>query len=171
MKNLIPAVAVSTAIGFVVGGMEASTPPAEPAANPAPPLPVPGVYLVTETAATDIFEPYDWSLSDCGPRCLHVLSHSPGAPGASWDMDLPWVASADDNQGAWVGEHTNPGMVCDVDTPEQHQTGPVKMKYIIRPDLTGFVNMGFSHDNPSCAGDTEPRSRNLVLRRAPMVWS
>lgn len=171
MKNVVAAVVVSTAIGFVVGGMQASGPPAEPTATPAPPLPDPGVYLVTETAASEHFEPYDWSLSECGPRCLHVLSHSPGAAGASWDMDMPWISAADHDRGAWVGEHTNPGMVCDAGTPQQYQTGPVKMKYIIRVDLTGFVNMGFSQDNPSCTGETEPRSRNLVLRRAPMVWS
>lgn len=165
MKNLIVAVAVSTAIGFALGGMKASGPAPVVAA---PPIPTPGVYDVTESTATSAWAPYAWTLSDCGKECLHVLSHSSDT---QWELDLAWSATADGNRGAWVGERTNPGMACLVGTPQAYQTGPFAMKYIIRPDLTGFVNMKFSQDNPSCSGETDMRSRELALRRAPAVWS
>ncbi|MHC9297174.1 hypothetical protein ACRCUN_32330 [Mycobacterium sp. LTG2003] len=165
MKNVIVAVTGSMAIGFALGGIKASGPAAE---VPAPPVPVPGLYSVTESAADHAWDPYDWTLTECGPECLHVLSHSSDA---GWQLDLSWSPTADANRGAWVGERTNPGMACRVGTPEEFHTGPFTTKYFIRPDLTGFVNMGFSQDNPSCSGDTETRSRSLMLQRAPSIWS
>ncbi|MGV9802793.1 hypothetical protein ACWDTP_32550 [Mycobacterium sp. NPDC003449] len=165
MRNLAVAVAGSAAVGFAIGAIRADAPPAVAAA---PPAPVPGVYAVTETAQQLSWAPYEWTLSDCGPECLHVLSHSSDN---NWQLDLAWSPAADGRRGAWVGERTNPGMGCQLGTAREHQTGPFTMKYIIRPDLTGFINMGFSQNNPSCAGETDARSRQLALRRAPSRWS
>lgn len=168
MKDLIALVAVSLAIGFAIGGLKASGPPAAAPELPAPPLPTPGVYTVTEKSATNTWEPYDWTLSDCGPRCLRVLA--PVSEGG-WQMDLVWNAAADRHQGAWVGERVNPGLRCGGGTPGEYTTGPVSLKYVIRADLTGFVNMKFSKENPSCSGETVMRGRELALQRAKSVWS
>lgn len=165
MKNVIVAVTGSMLIGFALGGIKASGPAADVAP---PPVPVPGVYSVTESAANHAWDPYDWTLTECGPECIHVFSDSAGN---GWQLDLSWSPSADGYRGAWVGERTNPGMSCQAGTPEEFHTGPFTTKYFIRPDLTGFVNMVFSQENPSCAGDTDTRSRTLMLRRAPSIWS
>lgn len=168
MKDAIVLVAVSLAIGFALGGLKASGPPVAAPEPPAPPLPTPGIYTVTEKSTSDAWEPYDWTLSDCGPTCLRVLA--PASEGG-WQMDLAWNPAADRHTGAWVGERTNPGIRCQIGTPDEYQTGPVPLKYVIRADLTGFVNMKFSPDNPSCSGDTVMRGRELTLERAKSVWS
>lgn len=165
MKDAIVLVAVSLAIGFALGGLQSSGPPAAAPALPAPPLPRPGVYTVTETSGDRAPEPYNWTLSDCGPRCLRVVS--PESEGA-WQMDLQWDPAADRHKGAWVGEHINPGVRCPADGSK---TGPVPLKYVIRADLTGFVNLKFSEQSPSCWGETVMLGRRLALRRATAVWS
>ena len=83
-------------------------------------------------------------------------------------MDLPWDPAADRHKGAWVGEHINPGVRCPADGSK---TGPVPLKYVIRADLTGFVNLKFSEQSPSCWGETVMLGRRLALRRATAVWS
>ncbi|MUL83782.1 MULTISPECIES: hypothetical protein [unclassified Mycolicibacterium] len=168
MKDVIALVAVSLAIGFAIGGLKASGPPAAAPEPLAPPLPVPGVYTVTESSADSSPQPYDWMLSDCGPQCLRVLS--PASEG-SWQMDLSWNSAADRHRGAWVGERVRPGMRCWVGAPDAYTTGPVPLKYVIRADLTGFVNMKFSQENPSCSGETAMRGRELTLQRAKSVRS
>ncbi|MGV0744531.1 hypothetical protein [Mycolicibacterium sp. XJ870] len=168
MKDLVVGVATAMIIGFVIGGIKASGPHFPAPAVPAPPLPQPGAYTVIESTPESTWPPYDWTLSDCGPECVHVLSQSSDN---RWQLELSWSSTADANRGAWVGERTNPGMSCKLGAPEEYRTGPFTMKYIIRPDLTGFINMKFSQDNPSCSGDTDMRSRELTLRKAPTVWS
>ncbi|MCW1821463.1 hypothetical protein A5731_04515 [Mycolicibacterium conceptionense] len=167
MKDAIVLVAVSLAIGFALGGLQASAPPAPVPEPPAPPLPRPGVYTVTETSGDATPQPYDWMLSGCGPRCLRV--HSPATEGA-WQLDLAWDSGADRHKGAWVGERVSPGMQCKAGALAE-KTGPVAFKYVIRRDLTGFVNMKFSEDNPSCWGETVMRGQELTLKRAKPVWS
>lgn len=167
MKDAIVLVAVSLAIGFALGGLRSSAPPAASPELPAPPLPRPGVYTVTETSGDAAPEPYDWTLSSCGPRCLRV--QSPAREG-EWQLDLAWDSAADRHQGAWVGERVNPGMQCEPGGLAP-KTGPVPFKYVIRRDLTGFVNMKFSEDSPSCWGDTAMRGQQLALKRAKPVWS
>ncbi|MGW4098196.1 hypothetical protein [Mycobacterium sp. NPDC004974] len=167
MKDAIVLVAVSLAIGFALGGLRSSGPPVAAPELPAPPLPRPGVYTVTETSGHPAPEPYDWTLSGCGPQCLRV--HSP-APEGAWQLDLAWDSAADRHKGAWVGERVNPGMQCRPGSP-QLKTGPVPFKYVIRADLTGFVNMKFSRESPSCWGDTAMRGQELALKRAKAVWS
>lgn len=167
MKDAIVLVAVSLAIGFALGGLQASGPPAAAPQLPAPPLPRPGVYTVTETSGHPAPKPYDWILSGCGPECLRV--HSPTPEGA-WQLDLSWDSAADRHKGAWVGERVHSGMRCRAGGI-QDTTGPVPFKYVIRPDLTGFVNMKFSRDSPSCWGDTAVRGQELALKRAKPVWS
>jgi hypothetical protein len=167
LKDAIVLVAVSLAIGFALGGLQSSGPPAAAPEPPAPPLPRPGVYIVTEVAGNAAPHPYDWTLTGCGPRCLRV--HSPTPEGA-WQLDLSWDATADRHKGAWVGERVNPGMQCKPGSPQQ-KTGPVAFKYVVRRDLTGFVNMKFSRDSPSCSGDTAMRGQRLELKRAKPVWS
>ncbi|OCB14806.1 hypothetical protein A5717_01695 [Mycolicibacterium porcinum] len=167
MKDAIVLIAVSLAIGFALGGLTSSGPPAAAPEPPAPPLPRPGVYTVTEPSSDTAPEPYDWTLSGCGTRCLRV--HSPASDG-EWQLDLSWDADADRQKGAWVGERVNPGMRCKAGALAQ-KTGPVPFKYVIRPDLTGFVNMKFSEENPSCWGETVMRGQKLTLKRAKPVWS
>ncbi|MED5812916.1 hypothetical protein VST63_11145 [Mycolicibacterium sp. 050232] len=167
MKDAIVLVAVSLAIGFALGGLRSSGPPAAPPELPAPPLPRPGVYSVTETSGGSAPQPYDWTLSDCGPQCLRVYYP---APEGSWRLDLAWDSAADRHKGAWVGERVHPGIQCEVGSL-QAKTGPVPFKYVIRPDLTGFVNMKFSQERPSCWGDTAMRGQELSLKRAKPVWS
>ncbi|MGA5544356.1 hypothetical protein ACPCIR_21065 [Mycobacterium sp. NPDC051198] len=167
MKELIAPVAASLAIGFAIGGLQSSGPPAAAPQAPVPPLPRPGLYTVTETSADRAPEPYNWTLSGCGPQCLHVLSP---APEGTWQLDLAWDPAADRHNGAWVGERVNPGMQCRPGSPE-YKTGPIPFKYVIRADLTGFVNMKFSRDSPSCRGDTAMRGQQLALQRAKAVWS
>ncbi|KHO23728.1 hypothetical protein QQ44_16065 [Mycolicibacterium setense] len=167
MKDAIVLVAVSLAIGFALGGLQASGPPAAAPQPPAPPLPRPGVYTVTETSGHPAPKPYDWMLSNCGPQCLRVDSP---APEGAWQLDLSWDSAADRHKGAWVGERVNPGMQCRAGSI-QDRTGPVPFKYVIRRDLTGFVNMKFSEESPSCWGDTAMRGQELALKRAKAVWS
>ncbi|MCA4722162.1 hypothetical protein [Mycolicibacterium fortuitum] len=167
MKELIAPAAASLAIGFAIGGLQSSGPPAPAPELPAPRLPRPGVYTVTETSGDAAPEPYDWTLSGCGPQCLRV--HSPEPEGA-WQLDLSWDSAADRRKGAWVGERINPGMPCQAGALAQ-RTGPVPFKYVIRADLTGFVNMKFSAESPSCWGETVMRGQELTLKRAKPVWS
>ncbi|OMB93868.1 hypothetical protein A5733_15500 [Mycobacterium sp. NS-7484] len=167
MKDAIVLVAVSLAIGFALGGLRSSGPPVAPPELPAPPLPRAGVYTVTETSSETAPEPYDWTLSGCGSRCLRVLSTDVDG---SWQLDLLWDTAADRHKGAWVGERINPGMQCEAGSL-QTTTGPVPYKYVIRADLTGFVNMKFSPESPSCSGDTVMRGQELTLTRAKVVWS
>ncbi|MDH6194982.1 hypothetical protein M2272_001611 [Mycobacterium frederiksbergense] len=168
MKDLIVLVVVSLAIGFTIGGLKASGPPAAAPELPAPPLPRPGVYTVAEKSTDSAPKSDDWILTECGPQCLRVRSTTSDN---EWQMDLPWNSTADRHRGAWVGERVNPGMRCQDGTPDGHQTGPVPLKYVIRADLTGFVNMKFSPENPSCSGETAMRGREFALRRAKAVWS
>jgi hypothetical protein len=168
LKDLIALVAVSLAIGFAIGGLKASGPPVAAPEPPAPPVPPPGVYVVSEKSVGRPSEPYDWILSDCGPQCLRVLA--PVSEGA-WQMDLAWDSAADRHRGAWVGERVNPAMRCWVGAPDEYKTGPVPSKYVIRADLTGFVNMKFSQENPSCSGETAMRGREFTLQRAKSVRS
>lgn len=167
MKDAIVLVAVSLAIGFALGGLQSSGPPAAPPELPVPPLPKPGIYAVTETSGDAAPQPYDWTLSNCGPQCLRVYSP---APEGTWQLDLAWDSAADRHQGAWVGERVHPGIQCEVGSL-QAKTDPVPFKYVIRPDLTGFVNMKFSQEHPSCWGDTAMRGQELALKRAKPVWS
>lgn len=167
MKDAIVLVAVSLAIGFALGGLQSSGPPAAAPEPPVPPLPRPGVYTVTETSGNAAPHPYDWTLTGCGPECLRV--HSP-APEGDWQLDLSWDAAADRHKGAWVGERVNPGVQCRPGS-SQPKTGPVAFKYVIRRDLTGFVNMKFSRESPSCWGETVMRGQELALKRAKPVWS
>lgn len=167
MKVLIAPVAASLAIGFAVGGLQSSAPPAAVPEPPAPPLPRAGLYTVTETSAQRAPDPYNWTLSECGPQCLRVLSPSPEG---TWQLDLAWDPGADRHKGAWVGERVNPGMTCRPGGSAL-KTGPVPFKYVIRPDLTGFVNMKFSRESPSCWGETAIRGQQLALTRAKAVWS
>ncbi|OMC39838.1 hypothetical protein A5740_25755 [Mycobacterium sp. GA-1841] len=168
MKDLIALVAVSSAIGFALGGLKSSAPPVEAPEIPAPPLPRAGVYTVTETASGTAVAPDEWTLSGCGSRCLRVLSTDVDG---SWQLDLSWTPSADRHHGAWVGERLSPGEHCFVGAPDEYTTDPVPFKYVIRPDLTGFVNMKFTRDNPSCRGETGMRGQQLALTRAKAVWS
>ncbi|MGV0814568.1 hypothetical protein ABQF34_21595 [Mycolicibacterium boenickei] len=168
MKDLIALVAVSAAIGFAIGGLKASGPPAAAPELPAPPLPRPGVYTVTETSTDSAREPSDWILSDCGPQCLHVVSSTSDS---EWEMDLSWNPAADRHKGAWVGERVSPGVRCWAGAPDEYTTGPIPSKYVIRADLTGFVNMNFSQENPSCRGETAMRGHEFALQRAKSVWS
>lgn len=165
MKDLIVLVAVSVTIGFALGGLKASAPPSAAPEPTAPPLPRPGLYLVTEQTGPDMAEP-DWILSGCGPRCLRAR-----AAAGTWQMDLSWNAAADRHRGAWVGERIDPGMRCWAGAPDEYQRGPVPLKYVVRADLTGFVNMKFTRENPSCRGETEMRGREFTLQRAKSLWS
>ncbi|OWM05867.1 hypothetical protein B7435_09420 [Mycolicibacterium peregrinum] len=167
MKELIAPVAASLAIGFAIGGLQSSGPPVAAPQAPVPPLPRPGLYTVTETSTDRASEPYNWTLSGCGPQCLHVLSPSPEG---TWQLDLAWDAAADRHTGAWVGERINPGVPCRPGSREL-KTGPVPFKYVIRRDLTGFVNMKFSRESPSCWGETAMRGQQLALQRAKPMWS
>ena len=89
---------------------------------------------------------------------------------AGVSVETGTLAKLSYDKGAWVGERVNPGMTCRPGGSAL-KTGPVPFKYVIRPDLTGFVNMKFSRESPSCWGETAIRGQQLALTRAKAVWS
>ena len=163
LKDLIVPVAVSLAIGFTIGGLKSAAPPAGVPQLPAPPLPQPGAYTVTEATSDGVPVSHEWILSECGPPCLRVWSSDPGE---AWQMELSWDPGADRRRGAWVGERTLPGTRCWAGAPDEYTTAPIPSTYVLRADLTGFVNLKFSRENPSCSGEVGMRGREFTLQRA-----